>query len=337
MNIYLDNKFLNMKEIIDTPFPFIFVVGARGIGKTYGSLLEMIEKKEKFILLRTSDVECQLCTTEESNPFKSINRDYHTNIHIKKINKFMYGIYKDEEQEYRGLVMALTTFYKARGMDFSDVKYILYDEFIAQTEQKKINGIGEALMQAYETISRNRELLGEKPLKCICLANALNINNEVLIQFGIVSILSKMKKQGIDYKEDQERGILVICPKFSPISVMKANTVLYKVNKRFNEMALDNQFREYYDKNVISRNMRNFKLIVGYDRMFFYKDLSTGDTYVSSYKMSGFKVDHYSNTDFERKKFTQQYYFYVTRYYNDRIKFESPELELEFINLYNLK
>lgn len=337
MNLYLDNKFLNMKEIIHSKFPFIFVVGARGIGKTYGGLKELLDTGEKFILMRVSEVECDICTTEESNPFKSINKDFNMNVHIKKVNKFLYGIYNGDDKKPIGLCCALTTFSKARGMDLSDYKYILVDEFIAETIQKKITGIGEALMQAYETVSRNRELKGEEPVKCICLANALNINNEILIQFGIVSMLNKMKKQGIDYKEDPERGILVVCPKFSPISIMKANTVLYKVNKRFNEMALDNQFREFYDKNIISKNIRNFKLLVGFNHMYFYKDLSTGDTYVSNWKASGFKVDHYNDTDFERTKFVQNYYHYVSRYYNDKIKFESPELELEFINLFKLK
>ena len=36
--LYLDSGYLNAKWVIDLPYPFVFCVGGRGTGKTYGAL-----------------------------------------------------------------------------------------------------------------------------------------------------------------------------------------------------------------------------------------------------------------------------------------------------------
>ena len=42
-NLFLDNGYLNMQEIIETPYTFIILVTGRGTGKTYGTLKYMVE------------------------------------------------------------------------------------------------------------------------------------------------------------------------------------------------------------------------------------------------------------------------------------------------------
>ena len=335
--LYQDNKYINMKEIIEDKSPFKIVVGARGIGKTYSALLDALDKRIMFIYMRTTEIELAMCATEASNPFKAINRDFGTEYHVKKINKFIYGIYAGNETNYIGLCMALTTFSKCRGMDLSDVKLIIYDEFIAEKIQKRINGIGESLLNAYETVSRNRELMGCDPLKLLCMANALNVNNEILITFGVPSILQKMRNKGIEVYDDTNRGVLVICPLFSPIAEMKAQGAVYKINKKFNEMALGNQFREFYTDNITTKNIKHFDILFGFDHMYFYRDKSTREIYVSPFRAPGKKITHYNDTDYERESFKRDHYNLVDRYYNNRIRFENAELELEFINLFGLK
>ena len=50
INLYLDNGYLDMRSIMETDFPFIFVPGARGIGKTYTALKTVTEIKEENTL-----------------------------------------------------------------------------------------------------------------------------------------------------------------------------------------------------------------------------------------------------------------------------------------------
>ena len=338
MNIYDENGYLDMKTIIDAPNPFTIVVGARGIGKTYSSLKHLLfDVKRPFILMRTTDVECEICMTNESNPFNAINSDFGTNYHVKRINKFLYGVYDGDKSESVAVVLALTSMQKARSMDLSRYDYVFYDEFIPEKTQKRINGIGEAVLQAYETIARNRELKGRKPLKWVMCANALNINNEILITFKVPSILQKMRIKGNEYYCDTKRGIDIICPLFSPISEMKQDSAVYRINEKFNKMSLGNEFREFYTSNISPKNIKGLKLLYGYGSMYFYKDKSTNEIYVSTFKLSGFNADHFTDTDYEKAQFKLLHHKLVDRYYKGRISFESAEVELDFINLFDLR
>jgi hypothetical protein len=42
--LYLDNGYVNMDYLMDLPYPFIIVCGARGTGKTYGALKKVKEE-----------------------------------------------------------------------------------------------------------------------------------------------------------------------------------------------------------------------------------------------------------------------------------------------------
>ena len=336
MNIYNELGYIDMNKIMELPYDFIFVVAGRGTGKTYSALNHAIEKKVPFILLRTTDKEVQLCANEAGNPFKTLNRDKGYNINIRKINDFLYGIYEDKNSSYSGLVLSLTCFSKTRGLDFSDVQTIIYDEFIPEKIVKRINGIGESLLNAYETVNRNRELQGRTPVKLVCLANALNVNNEIIITFGLASMLQRMKKKKIEVYEDKKRSILLIYPMNSPISQQKKDTALYRINQRFNDMSLGNEFRGYYEDNIQSKDLKNYYPFVRYDDMFFYRSKTDMTIYVTKTIKRGYEIEAFDNTDFERKQFIKKYAGLVQKYYKNRLVFENAELELQFINIFTL-
>ena len=50
-NIYLESGFLNIPYIYDNGKVFNFLIGGRGIGKTYGMLKEVIARGDKFIYM----------------------------------------------------------------------------------------------------------------------------------------------------------------------------------------------------------------------------------------------------------------------------------------------
>ena len=49
-DLYLENGYVNMAKIIETDVPFIFVIGGRGTGKTYGTLQYMLNQNSTFML-----------------------------------------------------------------------------------------------------------------------------------------------------------------------------------------------------------------------------------------------------------------------------------------------
>ena len=68
-NLFLDNGYLNMREIIEAPYTFIILVTGRGTGKTYGALKYMVDSEHKFIYMRRTDTQVQGIANAEMNVF----------------------------------------------------------------------------------------------------------------------------------------------------------------------------------------------------------------------------------------------------------------------------
>ena len=47
--IYIDSGWVNWDYILSQPAAFIQVIGARGVGKTYGLMKKLIREKKKFL------------------------------------------------------------------------------------------------------------------------------------------------------------------------------------------------------------------------------------------------------------------------------------------------
>lgn len=333
-SIYLENGYLNTKEFFECKEPFIFCVGGRGIGKTYGVLKELLDIKKHFIFMRLQKSECELCASESGNPFNKLNNDFGTNIAFAKETVYTWSI-TDNGEKTGSILTSLVNFSKTRGIDYSDVDYIIIDEFIPEKIQKRINGIGESVLNAYETVNRNRELQGNPPVKMIFLANSMNMNNEILMKFGLIDVILRMGKEDRELYVSPERGMRVYYPQHSPISEAKKNTVLYHINNAYNDMALSNTFREFYDGNIKPMSLINSIPVFVYDNMYFYRMRDTGLTYVSTSKRGDFKKK-YNDTDYETRKMRIDNNFLIQKYFNKRIIFEQGELELRFCTIFKI-
>ena len=110
--MFNDKGYLDIDFILKNEIPFLFIVGARGIGKTYGFLKWLYENDKKFIYMRRTEAEIQYCSSNEGNPFQPINEDLGINVEIKKVNQKIKGFYIDDK--CIGYLMALSTFYSKR-------------------------------------------------------------------------------------------------------------------------------------------------------------------------------------------------------------------------------
>lgn len=134
--------------------------------------------------------------------------------------------------EYFALVTSLSTGSNLRGFNGERVKAIFFDEFIAQPEEKPIREEATTFFNLVETISRNRELEGDVPVKVICAANSFNLANPIFIKLGIVSIAEKMRAKESEVYIDRERGYCIIQPLYSPISAEKRRKCIVSVSWR---------------------------------------------------------------------------------------------------------
>ena len=332
--IYDSNGWVNWDYILDQPSSFISVVGARGVGKTYGIFKKLIEEKKKFIYLRRLKSQLDQCGKLEGNPFKKINED--TSRDIKPFSSG--GIISFREVDKNGNIVAvgvaLSVVANVRGIDFSDYDYIVFDEFIASSGERPIKNEFSAFLNFYETVNRNRELEGKQAVKCIMLGNANTLINPYFSSWHFMKTAVRMITGGqmVWRSADQTRMIILLL--HSPISKKKKDTALYQnANEDFIQMALDNAFKTDETK-IKSEPLKEYNHIVSVGELGIYRHKSERKYYVSATQAG---QPYYDAFGIGLKMFQQDFYMLRVHYMiSKNIWFESFELEVIFRELFNL-
>lgn len=330
MEIYLENGYLDIRKIRDTNIPFIFIVGGRGVGKTYGVLDVVIEDQNRFMLMRRTQTQTDLINKPEFSPFKPINRDRGLNITTKQVSKYNAGIYVDIEEGGLpiGYTCALSTIANMRGFDASDVDILIWDEFIPEKHERALKNEAQALFNAYETMNRNRELTGSKPLQLIALANANDLANPIFIELGLVRVTQKMRKKGQEVYINRERGIAVFLLDKSPISEQKSDTAIYRLTNGsdFEKMSIKNDFSGDKMGKIKSKPLQEYKPIVEIGDLCIYEHKSNGTFYASTHKLGS--PAHFDVGDAERARFIRSYRWIWDEYMSNNIEFEEYLCEI---------
>ena len=175
--IYTDYGWVNWDYILSQPAAFIQVIGARGVGKTYGLMKKLIREKKKFLYMRRLKSQLDQCGKTEGNPFKKLNMDLDLKILPYPTGGMITFRYNEKAGEIAAAGVALSVVANVRGVDYSDYDYIVFDEFIASVGERPIKNEFSAFLNFYETVNRNRELEGRDPVKCIMLGNANTLVN----------------------------------------------------------------------------------------------------------------------------------------------------------------
>ena len=287
-------KYYDVNADLSRGMTFNIVIGGRGIGKTFSALRSAVSLSGNFIYLRRSKTEIELCALPETNPFKAINNYDGTDYKIQRAGDLSTIL--DPEGSVRGYAMALSTFGNLRGVDFSDVDMIFFDEFVPQKNARPIKAEAEAFFNLYETVNRNRELDGRPPVRVLMLSNAVSINSPILSALDLVGILERMVAKGKEYYIDHERGILIHLPYDAEFAEEKRETALYRLTagSRFSDHAIGNKFA--YDSwyNVRPRPLGEYTPVCSYDDLYIYTHKSRREYYVCR---SAADCPHYDSTD----------------------------------------
>ena len=125
MKLYNSLGYANMRDIIlQSETPFILVIGGRGTGKTYTSLLTLLEEQIPFIYLRRTSAQMELVSREEFSPIVRIGSDLGMSLVCAPLSKYASGVYMlgDDGKPLGGAIaynMALSTIANARSFDAS--------------------------------------------------------------------------------------------------------------------------------------------------------------------------------------------------------------------------
>ena len=286
MGLYLESGYIDQERILSSADNFIFEIGPRGTGKSYGILKYIIDHNIKFMMLRRTQTEADMVSTAVTNPFKALMmKDPKMEINVESISKNLScftvpGLTDDDPRERIGYLAALSTFATIRGADLSDVDLIFYDEFIPEKHQRPIKDEYAALMNVYETVNRNRELQGRQPVKMVSAANSNDIANPVFIGLEVVDRIARMMKKGIEVYKDPKKSLAVYMFMKSPISDQKAQTSLYKLTagNDFQNMALRNMF-DLDTRFIKSRSLKEYKPVVKIGELVIYEHKSRKEYY----------------------------------------------------------
>ena len=339
MQIYNQEGYFEVGNVLKTKLPFLFVVGGRGTGKTFSSLKYVIEHNIKFIFLRRTQSQVDLLNKQEFSPFTPIANYLGINIVSVPLSKYNVGFYKAEVSEEGkltpvgpclGYSMALSTISNLRGFSAEDVELMIFDEFIPERHERPIKEEASALFNAYETINRNRELQGRDPLQLVCLSNSNEAGNPVFTELKLISKVELMKKKGQIYSLDYDRGIGIFMLDNSRISREKQDTALYRATKgsEFEQMALFNEFEEFKTDLIRPMPIKEYKPICSVGEITFYKHKADSTYYCTTMKLGD--PESYGADQTDRKRWYRKYSFLWTAYMRNKIYFEDATSEIIF-------
>lgn len=275
----MDNSiYLDVERDIFEKYPlstFIYLIGARGIGKTYSALKYGLN--HKFMFLRRTQTEVEKVTLDYTQPYKKLNDNGECNVSINYISKLGFGTFANEDKQI-GYIASLSTFSGLRGIDFSDVEVIVFDEFIPEPNKPFLKGEYTLFKNVYETINRNRELEGKKAVKCLLMSNATTMRSPILIGDDLVVELQEMILNDISYREVDNK--LLAMPIMDKFVKLKGQTELYKYDKgEFSKHALLNEFTNDSFFHVERKNLKEFTPFVSIDDIYIYRHKSNSTMY----------------------------------------------------------
>ena len=152
--------FYNYQKLLSYNAMFNFIIGERGVGKTYGALKfvinNFINKGEQFIYLRRYKTELP----------SNIDKLFGKLIKNEEFGEHELNLIKNKDSctikvdgEIAGYCIPLSTSLILKSNDFSDVKTIIYDEFIIEkSNYRYLQNEVHQLLEFVETVGRLRDI-----------------------------------------------------------------------------------------------------------------------------------------------------------------------------------
>ena len=226
-----------------------------------------------------------------------------------------------------------------RGFSLRGVKWLVYDEFIPERHVRKFRAEGDAFLNAYTTISGNRELDGEEALKAILLSNSNDLSHDVLYALGIIHDIEEMERKKQELRLIEKRGIAIVLPRSEKVIGKRKLTAMAKVlsdDSEFWGMAFDNEFA--YNSSLYIMPVDPASLVPYFQlgKLYFYIRKGTDNYYCSIRKRGVFNVVFPDGQEGVRASLL--YSYGITDAYNmGMLAFEEYTAKKIFIDLFNIK
>ncbi|WP_290431965.1 phage DNA encapsidation protein [Muribaculum intestinale] len=328
MGLYLDNGYLDIEWILSRGYPFNFITSGRGTGKTYGAIKSALLRSGSFMYLRRTVAQADMVATSAMSPLSEVALNLGLELKIESLGKNLSGVWVDEQ--LRGYIYSLSTMANMRGFHDPQLTTIIYDEFIPQAQERRIKNEGEAWLNAYETLNRNRELNGADPIQAVLLSNSNQIVNPLYVEFQLVSVVERMLKKKREVWTDEKRGYMLVYPMRSEISRAKSSTALYQFSgdSEYRQMALSNEFNDWGSEYIKSQPLREYTPECRLGELTVYVHKDKGCVYISEH--SSGTVRRFPATVQGVDGFRRRYRWVLVDYLDGRVIFENAMCEALF-------
>lgn len=342
-------KYFTTTELRKLGRAFNIVIGGRQTGKTFNGIYESVkEYNERIIYMRrTEDELITICKNDDNvdvSPFAKINKRSRECDWLKPCN-FKCGMtnkhiaYIQESDKPVGMMLALSTVSKMRGIDAVDYDIMIYDEFIPE-EHVRLLGTGDkeatAFFNACNTLIRDVEIIYNKKIPVYLFSNSNNIRHPILKVLGLVPIIERMIKKMGDkpsaFLDMPEKELTITLYNSSELQEELKNTSLAKLTRgtQFYDMAYNNKFAFNDFSNIRSIEKSKLVGLCVYGNCNIYEIKNSGGIYVSVMRLKG--RPRFNNDEQGTINFNIEYGRLLYRYYSiGLLFFENYDLKSEIL------
>lgn len=214
-----------------------FVIGARGIGKTYSMkkycINRFIKTGAQFIYLRMYKTDLK----KVSQLFNDVQQEFPNHkLEVKGREFYIDG-------QLAGWAIPITGWQSFKGGSYPNVETIVFDEFIREKDTVGYPpNVTESLLNICDTVIRNRD-----NFRCVCLSNAVSVVNPYFLYYNI---LPDTNKHFNKYKH-----CVVEIPESRDFSEERRKTKFGAMisELEYGRMSLDNEFTRDVDTFIMKR------------------------------------------------------------------------------------
>lgn len=217
---YNPQKLLSYDRILN------FVIGARGIGKSYAMkkhpINRFLKHGEQFIYIRRYKPELK----KIGNYFNDIKNDFPDHDFKVKGREFFI------DGKLAGWAIQLSAWQSEKSNAYPMVTTMIYDEFIREKDNSGyLPNEVEALLNFMDTVFRGRD-----NVRCICLSNAVSVVNPYFLYFNLVPNINK--------RFNAYEDIVIEIPDSLDFSEERRKTKFGRLidGTEYGAMSLDNEF-----------------------------------------------------------------------------------------------
>ena len=191
-----------INKILATKADFMLVIGQRGNGKTFGVLKYFLEQYKKsgkrFAYLRRWDEDIKAYRMEQLfAPFRNvIDEVFGEEFTIEyKNHKFYLVNGNGTKVDTLGYVLSVSSSAHTKSISYTNLGYILYDEFIRMTGEQELKDEMSRFDNTLSTLIRG----DNNNVKVFMLANTVSKYSPFFLRFGID--INKIEQGSITVKE----------------------------------------------------------------------------------------------------------------------------------------